>query len=336
EARGATLRLWNAGGEEALPITLRRWNFTPPTPETLSPGLSDTAMDGVTARAFTLPGGPKRLSLTLPPMTAASLSGRESTRTLWSGGESAAYTLDSDAERLLLLHAATDQARATLDLLPLAEAPPVLVAGRILKRTLPEAGTLRLEVTASRTQHLRLAGIPAQALLWRQDGRAFAGTGAPVEAGAVLEIRHGPGALAVWLEDRDGLSWPALSDAGPAPERLPALLPLSGPAMVLNFAEQPPGLLEVTVPQPALSALRRGDGPASLTAWQSGARLRLFHAGGPLLVGVQPLHDGNLAGNARLGRSEPLALGEGLGPKVRLAPGEARLFSFDLEHEQPI
>jgi hypothetical protein len=82
--------------------------------------------------------------------------------------------------------------------------------------------------------------------------------------------------------------------------------------------------------------LRRPTGVPDLTVWGQGANLHAVLPAGRSLLGVRPLQDGALGGAALLEQSLPVTIGEGLGPTLRLAPGDARLFRFDLTAAGPI
>jgi len=340
DAASQTVRLWRADGAGELPVMLRQIAFAKPARADQDWGEGDRSLDGGTALDLTLPKGNKRLRLALPPQAAAALlkdGGVE--RLLWSGAEALASSLDSSADHLLLLNAGTEAGRLSLQVTAGSDAGLTLAQGVMLRQSLPTAGSLRVEVgvAPAKPLTLHLSGPVEEALLLQQDGKLRSGTSAiVVDQPGLLVLRHGPGAIAAWLDNGDERSWLAAAKTAP-PQTLPATLPLSGAETAWRFAAPQPGLLHLSSAVPVLSGVLRPDGLPELTVWPQGANLHLFlPAGQDAVVGLRPLQDGALAGAARLSRSEVVAINEGLGPKVRLAPGDARLFGFTVTAAGPV
>ena len=328
------LRLWRADGAGELPLALHEVDFPAAAKAAAAWGDGDLTLAAGTARDLSLPAGAKRLRLALPPRTAAALlAGGVVQRTLWSEA-GATVTLDSVADSLLLLNAGKGVGLVSLRLTPAGADELTLTPGALLRRALPTAGTLVLEVgAAAGRQALSLAGPVEDALLVQADGTVRSGTaGLTVDGPALLVLRHRPGTLAGWLGDGGG--W--LAGAAAAPP-LPATLPLSGAAAAWRFTAPAPILLHLAAAEPVLSAVARDGAAPDFAVWSVGAEIGLFlPAGGETVVGLRPLAAPVLAGSLRITATAPSVLGEGAGPKLRLAPGDSRLYAFDLKEAGPV
>ena len=112
---------------------------------------------------------------------------------------------------------------------------------------------------------------------------------------------------------------------------MPATLALAGAEAAWRFSSPGPALLHLASAVPVLAGVLAADGAPDLAVWPAGANLHLFLAAGKdTVVGLRPLQAAALSGSLRLARGAAVAIGEGAGPKLRLAPGDARLFAFDL------
>lgn len=339
------LSLWNAGEPGAAQaLAVRRIAFGPPArSRALGWGVHDLAF--ARAEDLTLPAGPKQVSLTLPAETVAVLArGHEVLDTLWSGGRSATTLLDSEADRLLLLRAGADAGPAGLALAQSLASGLRLGQGYIFKRGFAAAGVVRLSLALSAAERaaaaqgrlrLRLFGPDLAATLVERSGRVSRGDGLMVAEDGYLELQHGPGLVVAWLDAGDDQSWPPPT-IGTVSLRLPAAVALSGPAMVLPVTVTTPALVHLDVTAPVLVGLRGPSQPAVMTVHPHGARLQLVAVPGTTLVGLQPAGDGGLGGTLQAAATPAQTIDEGLGPKVALAPGDARLFQFTLTQAGPI
>jgi hypothetical protein len=339
--------LRRADGSGELPLILRRFDFAPPTPVALDWGESDRTLEAGAAAALSLPAGPKRLRLALPAHLAAALLNKDGAveRLVWSEGPGTAESLDSTAERLLLLNA--DPAAGALSLLvtPALEGAGGLKvsSGVLLRQSLPTAGSLRVEIALTEAERgqglaLRLSGPVEEALLLQRDGTVRrGGLTLTVDDAAVLVLRHGPGALAAWLGNGDEQDWLAAT-RNASPQALPATLIVSGTETAWRFKTPEPALLHLASAMPVLAGVLRSGGTPDLTVWPQGANLHLFLPAGDegAVIGLRPLQQGALSGSVRVVRSATIPIGEGIGPKVRLAPGDARLFGFVLTEARPV
>lgn len=336
--KDAMVRLWRAdSGGGALPLLLRQISFAERISGRLDWGLADGQVPGNAVRDLTLPPGRKRLDLTLAPRFAAALmeNGRVA-RVVWSGDRGQAVSVDSAADRLLLLNAGTEVGLYALGLSQAGEGEDALKPGGLLSRWLPGAGTLRLELEGrGKGLVAQVSGQVESVRLIQKNGEVRTGARLAVEDDAVLEVRHRPGLLALWLDGAGEEAWPPAAGAVAAPQ-VPGTVALSGGEVSWRFDTAAPGLLHLRGSEPVMAGLRRPGAVPQVAASLQGAALHVFMPEGATVLALRPLHGGPLAGSVRLARSEPVSLGEGLGPRLRLAPGDARLFVFDLAKAGPV
>ena len=331
------LRLWRADGVGELPLTLHQFAFAAPERSGLEWGESDRALAAGAALELALPAGTKRLRLALPAHAAAALlKDGVVDRVVWSDAGVSA-TLDSGADTLLLLNAGGAEGRLSLLLTPAGEGAEALklARGLMLRRSLPTAGTVLVEVDVAEADRgrglgLRLSGPVEEALLMQRDGTVRSGANVGVDEPALLLLRHRPGSLVGWLGNGDERDWLAAAAKAPL-QPVPATLALAGAETAWRFASIEPALLHLASAAPVLASVLRAGGAPDLAVWPAGANLHLFlPAGVDTVVGLRPLQAAALSGSARIAQSAAVAITEGAGPKLRLAPGDARLFAFDL------
>lgn len=327
------LNFWRADAEDGdLPLLLRRVSFAPAERGSLDFGIADVSLAAGAARLYDLPRGAKRLRLTLPAGSAAALLDRgQVVRSLWAGPDGLAQTLAGDAQALLLLNTGKE-AHFALDLSPLPAALP-LAKGGLYRSWQPSAGTTRLEAALPKkggSLVLHLTGAMDGAMALQRNGSVLTGNRLVLTDDATLVLNHGAGLGVAWLDGADEVAWPPTGIKHALPP-LPATVALVGGEATWKVEAKEPGLLHLALDNPVLVGLRRPGAAPEVTAWPAGAEARLFLPQGTSRLGLRPLQDGPLSGRLVLARSAPVSLGEGVGPRVELAPGDARLFSFVLD-----
>lgn len=332
--------LWNAGVPgDSLALTLRRLGFDGTgAPRLLSWGVSDLTLNR--SQALSLPAGLKLLTLTLPTDTAAVLTrGSEVLSTLWSGEQILSPQLESEADALLLLRAKGDPGSVGLSLAKTSLATLRLGEGRVFSRSFTTGGTVRLALTLSAAEkaaaakgrlRLRLAGPGVEATLIEQSGHVSRGETLTVAEDGILDLRHDPGLVAAWLDAGDDSAWLPAIASGEPPLALPTTLALSGAALSVPLAATTPSLIHLSSASPVLVGVRGPGRPTESALYVNGANLHLVVANGTTQVALQAVGEGGLAGELRIAATPPRVIDEGLGPKVALAPGDARLFQFTL------
>jgi uncharacterized protein len=317
----APMTAWNAGGADALRLTLRGYNL--PLAEVQPVDLAYVAtLPPRTAQPVRLPAGSKRLEASLPAGVAL-VAGPV---TAWAGDAPLTRSLDGAWTEALLLNTTDNPAPVALTAVPAPEAPP-LAPGAVLRRFFGAAGSFALPLAAKPGQHLHVAG-DASATVLRGDGQVRSGADLSLDGPASAVVTHGPGALALWLEG-DGVSpWPK---ADARDTTLPARVTLSGEAMALRVTPPGPALLRLRTTAPAILAL--GDAPPRL--FGQGVTLDRPVSGETVLRLLSP-SDGPLSGTLDLAATPIAEIAEGVGAPVAVAPGGSAVFAFRVTAEGPV
>jgi len=337
--------LWAASPVDEPPeVRLQPWSFASPERERASGGAFDGSLDGVRARALALDSGPKRVHLALGEGMVAALSKDDEVESVhWAGGPPFVESIETQADRLTLLHIGEGEDRFSIEILPLAEADqePSLSMGRAHERAHVRAGTQRIRVAATAapaTLHVR--GASGESVFVGARGQVARGTDLPVDpGGGTLLVPHGPGWLLSWIdrpgEEAQGL-WAEERPAEVVAVKPPASVVLGGDARAFRVETAEPVMLHLRTAAPAATLLRRAEGPPDVEVHASGAvRDAYLPAGGAELL-LRALAGGTLSGIAEITTTPVTPIGEGLGPEVLLAPGATRLFSFTVAREGPV
>lgn len=232
---------------------------------------------------------------------------------LWSGGNERSFTTHVDSPTVALAN--PGGSAATFDLRwQAAEDSPGLKSGdyrswhpsasgeRIVD--LPEAGTVEV------------AGAVQSARLVTDDGRIVPAEDGVIEAPAPgrLYIRHSAGRMAAWVTREDAR--------------------LSGWGDQRASSGKSPGLLSLRAAVPTLARISRPDGSAHYRWINARGGASVFVPPGRTRIAVMP-HDGGEP-SLTLHRKPAKRLEGGPGPRQRLAPGGAGLFSFRVSEERRI
>jgi hypothetical protein len=339
---GFALRLWNAGDPATpLPVTLRRVDFAAPLKETLAWGVADRGLKQHQALAFTLPKGLKRLNFALPPLTAVILRDGKSSEGIWSGNAALALTRDSTADQVLVLSAAETDAQIGLSLTPIgrSDATAALGGGRIFKQYFPTEGVVRLDVRLSDAEkksgtkrRVMADGAVKHAVLMRDDGTVSRDAMPSIDGNATLDIAHGPGLVVAWIDGGDPLTSLGIAAKGIQVKNT-ATVQLAGAAQQIVFAVAEPKFLRLKTTTPVIAEL---EATQRLKVFADGADLNLLLPKGTTPLVLRAAGEGPLSGIAEASLIDIAPIGEGLGPKVRLTPGESRLYSFSVKDERDI
>jgi hypothetical protein len=178
-------------------------------------------------------------------------------------------------------------------------------------------------------------GGNATALVDDEDAIA-SGSQLDLAAPARVSLRHGTGLLIARLDDAAAPAVaarsPVLFDDG----HLPATVALVGDAMALSIVGTHPQLVELVTTSAVVSTTRAGSRPARLEAFPDGAKLALYAAAGDARFDLEAAGSGALSGVAELRTTALATIDEGLGPKTRLAGGEARGYAFHVPDRRRI
>ena len=327
------LKLWRAddGGSD-LPVTIDRLSFGRPRDLELGFGLTDGTLAGAEAVAVKLPAGAKRVSLTLPFGTAALFQkAGVPERLLWSA-DARTQIAETEADQLLLLHVAKDPAPFAVSVEPRGDEKPLVIgAGAVLTRFSPTPGILRLIVDPAATGNaaVRAAGSAEAMTIVDPSGRVARGLTAMASPGASIEVAFRAGQLAV------GLDAPPSAIEPEGTLTLPANLSLHGTQMAVRLPAGAARMVHVETNAPVLLRSRGSAGQPVL--FEAGAALNLVMGQNlPADLQIEAVGSTPLSGMARFEAVAPVAITDGLGPKLRVSPGQSRLFSFSLKTERTI
>jgi hypothetical protein len=306
-------------------------------------GLHDDAIDAGRAALYGLPVGGKRLRLVLPPGTAAQLTERGKAGDLiWAGAGGLVLTEDTTADRLLLLPTAAGRSHLSIGLqrLAAADAMPALGGRRLFKQHFAAAGTVRLRLRlpaapGKAAPALHVVGAVERVTIVGADGTVQQGEGPLAVRDGVVDIAHGDGLIVAWIDGAGVADWLTGAGQSVALDR-PVVLPLAGNSQLLRFATKEPRFLHLKTTAPVIAAFASGKAPAEVRVFAGGADLNLYLPEGATRLALQSAGAGGLAGVAEIATTGVQEIGEGLGPTARLAPGEARVFSFTLKDERDI
>ena len=318
---------------DSEPLRLRLTRLEP----TLAPAMTPTAplhivLQPGTALPVTLPAGDKRLAYDLAAGTAA-IAGWTAPGSViaWAGGAPLTRSVAGDWRDVLLVNTGTQPAPVTLSWQAEAAAA-ALRPGSLIKRFFGAAGTFEVALDAPAGARLGVAGNAGLTVV-EADGTVQRGRQLTLTGPGRVIVRHGVGAMAVWMETDTQSPWP---EAAAQPVTTPSHLALSGPAMALTLSQPQPVLLHATTTSPVLIGLKqqgRTDPPALFAA---GASFHRLIAAGPAELRIYAPQDGPLSGSLDLAAEPIMPIAEGLGEPVNVAPGGTAVFGFTLAQKATI
>ncbi|HEX4506512.1 MAG TPA: lysozyme inhibitor LprI family protein, partial [Alphaproteobacteria bacterium] len=339
-----TVRIWSAGGTgDEMPVTLRHISFGAPKAGTLQPGITDGNLGSHEAQALALPQGVKRLTLVLPTDTVAvPMKGDTPEQMIWAVS-SRSEIVETDADRLMLLHAAAETAPFSIIVEQAGAKPLTLAAGAITSRYTPTPGILHFAIDPAPMPEtvLHIAGSAKAVTALNPDGTVRRGGDVKVAPGSLVSVEYQPGLLAVGLDAPKN----APSDKEATSVALPSAIPLTGTHMDLAINAGPQRLIHVTSDTPIIMRTNSSHeaavtGVDSTVILNNASGRELFTAGADLNfvlakdewanLTVEPAGVAALSGMAHFTAIDLTQIGEGIGPKRRLAPGQSRAFRFTL------
>jgi hypothetical protein len=149
---------------------------------------------------------------------------------------------------------------------------------------------------------------------------------------ATFDIAHGAGLVVAWIDD--GGWFIASGVAAKSVEvKATSTVPLAGVAQQIDFTVAEPKFLRLKTTTPVIAQLQA---TWQMKAYADGADLNLLLPKGTTPLVLRAAGEGPLSGIAEASLIDIAPIGEGLGPKVRLTPGESRLYSFTVKDERDI
>jgi hypothetical protein len=342
--------VWNASNQGAsLELDVHQVTLRQAVPQFLLAGASDGSIIARVALPIKLAGSMQRVHLTLPPLMAAVFQKRGAiVSTHWGGADAMHESVLTDADQLWLLNTDGATAHYVVEIAPAAgEAEPPLKPNELLERVQSAAGRLRVPVevpasasTATVDQYtLRVRGN-ARALWLENGGRIVSGNDIVIRGSGVLTLDHQPGTLVAWLDAPRAQGVHRVSDWFKAFQETtvkpPQTVALHGKQQVLNMKFDFPTMLHVRTSVPVVAQFAIEGQPPRTEVHLNGANINLVAPGGPSRLLLRAVGADSLSGAANVLTTPILHLVEGVGPPLLLAPGSARLFSFDLKQQQTI
>jgi len=352
EPKKPVARLWTASsGHEPFETRLTQISFTSPeripVRDNGAEGLTGS-IEGVKAQVYELPKGSKRIRLSLGEGLAAALVKNDRiVSTHWAEGNPFTETVESDGEKLVLLHTRPAEDRFAIELIPLSSAltTPPLEIGKPYEKFLLNSGRQRLSIAPGKTPQdnnrtLHVRGSAKDPIFIDQAGLVATGKNIVIaEQGGTLVIEHGPGAVLSWL-DRPGEEaadlWASREKSDGGLITPPASIPLEGKLRTFRVSANKPVMLHVRSATPLTTYLDRGDKTPEVEVYSAGVVLDAYLPKGTAELRLRAFSGESMSGRVDITASAVIPTDEGLGPEVLLPPGSARLFSFNVKQESTV
>lgn len=341
------VRVWNASNPgEPLELDVSQVSLRRDAARSVGFGASDGTMASRTALPVKLPGGKMRVNLTLPEMSAAVFIKHGAIQsTHWTSTSPLQETVLTDADELLLLNADRNSAHYALEVAQDEgdEADTVLKLGELLERNASTYGRMRVPVSIQKNGveqfHLHVTGN-AQALWVEEGGRIASGDDITIHDSGVLWLQHQPGIIVAWVEAPGAPGSKGIGDwfrsLKETTVKPPQTVSLRDKTQVLNIKPERTALLHIRTTVPVVSYFAIEGQPPQTAAHLNGANINLLVPGLPSRLILRAVGADKLSGVATVMATEAEGLAEGVGPAVLLAPGSARLFSFELKQQSQV
>jgi hypothetical protein len=331
----SSLARWSAPSD--LPVGAKLVRLAVPWPEAaprLDSGLTSRDWKGQAAR-FPLPTLPAEEDLVLPAGAwAVELDPKGHAQDLCPPKEALSQcVLGSSGGDLLVYSPSEPHLEATVTLTGQPPAP-VEVKG-LWEDVSAKAGQLRLIVpVASAARTLRVDGAD-RCFISQDDGTRVHGCLAQLDANsaATVVVDRGPRLLralvfAAGEEDR-ALLGPHASASSVTPLPPATALPVTGAALERGVTVSEPSVLHVRSTS-GICALLQGDQPIQTNGWFQGCTLDRLVSPGTYRLFLRPFGSLPLDGTVTWTREPVANLADGLGPPTWVAPGQERLFRFQV------
>jgi len=329
-------KVWNAAdSRDALEVNVRWMAFSLNQTKTILAGRFAAAVDSVSALPLALPVGLKRITLTLPPDTAAVLRHQgKTTSTHWSGKTSLNEIIFSNAHELLIMNAASAAQQVAVTIEPLvtttssAGIAPALAENSIYQQYFPNSGQLRLPVNApGQDANIRLRGA-SQGIFVQHNGRIVYGSDLKIDGPGELLIRHQPGVITAWLDS---------SEITAATTPLPVMdiaatqtIELQGEIQTfqINLAESIQ--LHLRSDTPMITRVGYANGNEVVEAHPQGVNYSVYLPSGYSTLSLQRLGPWTADATIFISSAALTSIQEGYGPQTMLSGGSTQMYYFDI------
>jgi hypothetical protein len=352
-ATNTSATVWNATSiGTPFEMDLRQVPFQSGPTQSAGFGMSDGTVKSRIALPIKLPGSMQRIRLTLAPMNAAVLVKRGTIlSTHWSGSDALHEEVATDADQLWLLNADATDAQYSVEVVPGAgEAEPALKPGDLLERNLSTVGRLRIPIDIPKSSSkdnakdndqyiIRVRGN-VQAMWQENGGRIVTGNDIVIHNSGTLSLQHQAGTLIAWLDAprtqsaKQVTEWfKSLQETSVKP---PQVITLRNKQQVLSIKTDRATMLHVRTNVPVVTQFA-AEGQAPVTdAHLYGANINMLAPAGTSRLMLRAVGADSLSGLATVMSTPITSMSEGSGPEVLLAPGSARLYTFEIKQQRPI
>ncbi len=325
------VRVWNASSQTSpIEVDLRQVPVKRRAAKAPDFGISDGDIEGKTALELKLPEGASGIRLSLSPMNAAVfVKNGKIVSTHWAGEDPLQEFVSIAADELWIFNAETAKAYYSIEISPQSgPAEAALKPGEIFERNAGTSGRIEIPVELSAKGEYQLHVRGDTDALWQEkSGRITSGADIEIGESGVLSLQHRPGTIVAWIDGKAGKPTDAAKIVKVNP---PERLKLQGKEETLGFDFDKVAMLHLHTRVPVITQFLVEGQPARTEAHLYGADINLPAPAGHCELVLRAIGADRLSGFATVAASGVTLLVEGEGPEILLAPGSARLFSFDL------
>jgi len=339
DGRGAMAAVWNAGADAgALKANVTLYRFRKPT----TVQLTENSVTGVLTPAQSvqvkLAAAGKQLQLVLPPRTAAILlKNKQQLSTHWTGDVAQSISLDTQADRVLLLYAGKGKQQfRVLATSGIGSRPPAIASGSIYQGNYTARGQAWLPtLPGGKPAVLRIRG-DASGVYIENSGRIRSGRNIAITQPGSLQLVHATGRVLAWLDAQTNTGAPASIKRKTLAVDKPVTLILDGATQSLLLTTPEPRLIYLHSDVAMVTRVQVGAQLEQVEAHPYGVDYAFFMPTGETRLTLMALGAGALSGKLDVTSSSATEFSEGFGPGVMLPGGGSALYKFKLEHSGPI
>lgn len=329
------IRVWDSGNSDSmLPVRLKQYRFDQPDRQELRTGSTDAPLPSQSALGFNLNGKLQDIQFNLAPGLAAVLLKKgEVLRSFWSDRQDQNYQIWSDADSLLIFNTRTDVRVLNIQL-NTADTPAVISKREIFKRYFASAGNFSLAISSAdpSMDFVEVYGDQAELLIQNRQGQVHRGQQVPLSDDAVLNVAHGVGLVSAWLNSYD--SYASASDVNSSP--IPVQTRLTGSKQTIELGRDKAGFVRLQSASPLIATIQRNGLSDQIKFFETGLKTTLFLPAGKSRLQFESTSSEDMEADLYMSDVPPVPLQEGLGSRVSLLPGDARVYRFSLLKQQQI
>ena len=329
------VRVWDSGDSETpIPVRLKQYQFNKPDALKLRAGLTDKTLSSKSAQRFDLNGKLQDLQFNLARGVAAVLLKKGAIlRSFWSDRQDQNYQVWSDADTLLVFNTGADERVLNIRLNDVEQLAEVSQP-QLFKRYFPNAGIFTLAISSKNqsAEFVSVYGNQTELLIQNRQGRVYRGRQVPLSDDAVLNVRHGVGLVSVWL----GSDKNYIANTRSTAKQIPAQTALKGSKQSIELTRDKASFISLQSASSLIATIQRNGMPDQLRIFETGMKTTIFLPPGDSRIQLESTSSQEMKGLLYLAEVTPDPLGEGLGNRVALQPGDTRVYQFSLTKPQEI